>query len=474
MLAYSCLTAKLAIIAAFGWVSLCTLFRAISCGLDGSWQFGVNALSSHGLHYGEDILFTYGPLGHLLMPLPINANILHALIAQLGILSMLCMILVYASFRWLSLSRLLIIGMLWFFVTPNPEIQPVLVVVMLASLVAAGSQREALVCIIPASLIAIAAFFAKFSLGFATLGAILAALIIRSCTDPKDARNIWLLAMLTFLVCTAATTYWGFGSVEALLHWIRGGIEISDGYSSAMSIGGAKKELVLALIALAAFVVLIILNFIDCPKKDRYLMLVIIAPMFLFFKHGFVRQDSGHILTFFGGYALLLCSLAIVGRSKRAFRRFAFLGCLGTLIYLPVAHTHGKGTTCERLLGQRSLAISRQISNFKASHSNVVSRSEGNLMAEKIDEPSLESIITAKTSFDIIPYDTSIIQANGYRWQPAPVFQHYSAYTEFLDKENARHYASTNGADILLCRFQAVDGRHMLWDTPLTWHSQPN
>lgn len=231
---------KAVIIMALCWIGLHSPFRAISSGLDGSWQFGINALGSHGLRYGEDILFTYGPLGHILVPLPIDAHILQAVIVHLGLLLILCGLLVYASLRWLTLPRLLIVGLLWLFVLPSAEIQPLLIVAMLAALLAGGRRQEALVCVVPACLLALATAFAKFSLGFATIGSVIAALIIRSFSDRESARNLWLLASLSACLFVAAITYWGFGSTGALLRWIRGGIELSSGYSSAMSSGGGQ------------------------------------------------------------------------------------------------------------------------------------------------------------------------------------------------------------------------------------------
>ena len=52
-------------------VAVLVLFRAFTLpfaaatGLDRSWQLAIAEASTHGLVFGRDIVFTYGPLGYL-------------------------------------------------------------------------------------------------------------------------------------------------------------------------------------------------------------------------------------------------------------------------------------------------------------------------------------------------------------------------------------------------------------------------
>jgi hypothetical protein len=41
------------------------VFLAPSGGLDQGWEYGLYAAAHDGLHFGTDIVFTYGPLGFL-------------------------------------------------------------------------------------------------------------------------------------------------------------------------------------------------------------------------------------------------------------------------------------------------------------------------------------------------------------------------------------------------------------------------
>ena len=56
-------------------------------GFDTSWQLALNLAADHGLDYGRDIVFTYGPLGFLSQPLMVSvltgaAGFAYALVAQ--------------------------------------------------------------------------------------------------------------------------------------------------------------------------------------------------------------------------------------------------------------------------------------------------------------------------------------------------------------------------------------------------------
>src|SRR5947208_837931 len=54
-------------------------YASLGWGLDASWIFGINYAVAHGLRFGRDVAFTYGPLGYLLFPLDLGGNLSHAI-----------------------------------------------------------------------------------------------------------------------------------------------------------------------------------------------------------------------------------------------------------------------------------------------------------------------------------------------------------------------------------------------------------
>ena len=55
------------IVALLGWR---VGFETPGPGVDASWNAGLAMAVEQGLHFGRDVVFTYGPLGFLSTPLP--------------------------------------------------------------------------------------------------------------------------------------------------------------------------------------------------------------------------------------------------------------------------------------------------------------------------------------------------------------------------------------------------------------------
>ena len=49
-------------------------FAKISSGLDPSWIYAINVAGPMGLKFGEDVFFTYGPLGFLCSCAAVGGN----------------------------------------------------------------------------------------------------------------------------------------------------------------------------------------------------------------------------------------------------------------------------------------------------------------------------------------------------------------------------------------------------------------
>jgi hypothetical protein len=68
---------------------------------------------------------------------------------------------------------------------------------------------------------------------------------------------------------------------------------------------------------------------------------------------------------------------------------------------------------------------------------------------------------------DVLPWDVSLAYVFGLKWDPAPIFQTFAAYTPYLDELNARHYLDQASPDFVLYAPLAMDGRYHLFDEPL-------
>jgi hypothetical protein len=74
-------------------------------------------------------------------------------------------------------------------------------------------------------------------------------------------------------------------------------------------------------------------------------------------------------------------------------------------------------------------------------------------------------------TMDVFPYDIAITEAYGFKWHPRPVFQSYSAYTEYLDLLNAKHFLSDSGPEYVLYALGTIDDRYAIFDEPATFRT---
>ncbi|MEA2012785.1 MAG: hypothetical protein U9O87_06850 [Verrucomicrobiota bacterium] len=274
---------------------------------------------------------------------------------------------------------------------------------------------------------------------------------------------------MSLIISFSVLSYWQFANITNFFLWFYGGLQLSSGYSSAMSLKGPSEELLLAAICIVSFGIVLFINYFYSKDTDRYLFLILFLPMFLFFKHGFVRQDA-HVFSFFSSYVLLLCTTAIFINSEIVFKRFILLVCIGCLAYISISdERHCILSGYDRILGKQSFHITKKMFNYKETLKDLKHKSRKNLEYTRLKNSFVDNYQRNKFTFDSIPWLTSIIFTNNYAWQPAPIFQHDVAFTHYLDNKNAQHYLSKNSADIVICCFQAMNKKHLLWSTPATW-----
>jgi hypothetical protein len=69
-------------------------------GLDASWAVALNYFHVKGLVFGRDVGFTYGPLGYLILPMPLGSNLEQGLLFQAAM-----WVLFMALLSWLIFFR---------------------------------------------------------------------------------------------------------------------------------------------------------------------------------------------------------------------------------------------------------------------------------------------------------------------------------------------------------------------------------
>ena len=203
---------------------------------------------------------------------------------------------------------------------------------------------------------------------------------------------------------------------------------------------------------------------------------------FVAFKHGVVRQEPWHA-------AFLGINLAVAGlfllvwqksmRCQMVVFVYAVAGLwLGASDYAQAFPLQWKVTQSRATLSNTPVPDTTWLGTRANLAANWHFRSAwGRIGGEFRDrmawlhlDPAVSGIVKGGT-VDVIPYQLSIVPANGWQWKPRPILHSYSAYTPTLDKLNAAHLASRESADHIIMQWEDIDQRHPLLDDAASWRS---
>ncbi|GAB1544994.1 membrane protein [Scytonema sp. NUACC21] len=503
---------------------------AIGTGLDSSWFYALSKATERSLIFGKDIIFTYGPFGYLIQGSVTENRFWDILAFRLLLNFTLCAVTVVRILTLknhvLKLSLGASVLAAYLKVLPLvPEYQILFIFLIILSFDSIWKNKNLTrFWVLGLSISAGFCLLTKFTLGIYTFGSLvllLAGKIYESVKLKSDIRNscylfieallaiastafillnsktytINFIKSLIFLIVScflALSIQLAYGALTrrqttsiklsrtlfylcyslgllALVHYsfpsltayLKGSWEISSGYSSAMSLVGPEWELQLAF---SQIFLILILFFVTAQEGNLSLPLALSLTLFLAFKHGYVRQDEGHIFYFFCVTPLVV-ALCII-QLKRTFSKvLAVLIHLYTLsVFLLVIDS--PPIALSKLEPTHVLNNVTSLLNLNQTREQINASSQRNFSEIKLPEKLLE--IVKKKPIDIVPWEISLVEANRLNWQPRPIFQSYSAYTSFLDKQNSQSLLQ-NLRDYIIYQFVAIDNRHPFFDEPETF-----
>jgi hypothetical protein len=431
-------------------------------GLDESWRIGLTLAAMHGLRFGQDVVFTFGPLGYALQGVPepslagptAAVTALLAAVAALGVWTA-------AGGRGGAPLKLAFVAVAVFFAT-NVSLDYAAFLGVVALLARAGRfPRAAPYAGLVVGAVGAVGLLSKYTLGADALAAGAAVWVVAAVRGPSRRRRAAVTAAAIAFAITglALATAFGF-SPAALSAYLRGAAAISAGYSGGMALAGPRVEVAVALAAAAAVLALAVAAVRERKPEPAVLAAVV---LFLAWKHGFVRQD-GHILYFFGTVAALAPLLgstlrgkpaAVLGVPAAAVALVALLWAQSRVMHQipPFFHPGRIASGAAFLLQPR-----RTLAELAAGRAAA-------LAPDRLPRAVRERIGSA--SVDVLPWETAIVAADDLTWDPLPVFQSYSAYTPALDGLN-RDALAAHGAAYELVRYLAIDQRFVFGEAPAT------
>ena len=199
---------RLLILIAFVMVTFPPCFGVMGTGLDASWVIGLNEASSRHMVYGRDIVFTYGPLGFMLIPLDLGSNLVHAILFRLGLHILWWTSVGMLLFRTrgfvatlLFAAASLLSGIQSAPLDVNFQLAGVMILTTIGYLVLGHLDRRPLWAV-PAMIVSAGALLAKFNIGVACAGSIVVWAVIELLRD----RSLRMLGRLGLLALTYVGT----------------------------------------------------------------------------------------------------------------------------------------------------------------------------------------------------------------------------------------------------------------------------
>lgn len=436
--------------------------------LDPSWAQALGYALVHGLQFGRDIVFTYGPLGwfaHAAWQPELFGWKLFAF--EIAFKLALCAFLARGIVRQGGPAMKLLFVLLLLVPEPGAEAFYFTCVVALgawllertsAAHARAASARE-LLAAAPVWLLLAGVAWIKFTylvLAVAAIAVVATRLVLAKRARAAAAHALLAFGALLFLWCACGQNplnLWAYASTS----W-----EVARGYAQAMSAPAEGADVALALASLAGGLFLVWGASRGTGALELVARLALFAAgAFVAFKAGFVVAGSTTITCF--GYALW-APWWFANDAAPAPRRAGALALGRVLVallalwgYQRAQIASGGGTT-------RPLAAWNQI---LADHASSVAELgtlreaytlERTALADQHALPRIRERV-GDAEIDVFQVELAVLFLNDLHWRPRPVLQSYAAYTERLAELNAAHFRSERAPRFVLWRFSTIDHR---------------
>lgn len=439
-------------------------------GSDWGWVSTLSYAAEHGLHFGSQLVWTYGPLGFLenwygavlyygdtftlawlyaaLVQLLLAATLLAALRRALPLPAAAALAAVVLA---LASGEALVLGFVW---------------CALLILRAGDAGRTSTPLALPLALGVLTGIGVLGKLNQGVELVVLATVALVATSRRRDA-----LAFAGALLLTAAIGWFGSGQRLAdVWAYLRNGIQPLVGYAAAMGQPDARSWTIPVALLLAAVAVALAWDAgRTLPRRARWgLVAACLIYVGFNFKEGFVRQDTLHMLLFFGDLLALFAILL-----ARAVRRPLVLAAMaGSMVaYAAVAGGHQFAEALNPYRNAKAVADQAQTLASSARQHRVVDDLRLRIQSFYRVAPELAAAVGRRPVM-LWPYlYGEVAYAYGLRLQPLVGLEPYGTYTPRLDRIGAQALASERGPPRILrasmTAAPAIDGRFATFEAPL-------
>lgn len=437
----------------------------VETGTDPSWISLLNHLSFRKM-FGSSAVFTYGPLGFILVPQAMGANVIIALISNLFQLIILGGVYIFL-FNQGQTSRMSTWCLLACHLIPTriPEWQWTILPLILIATVSLNkslSKRTAVSLTFLSAGLCVFVSLMKFSSCLLILSTSFMAITYLFLRDPKKTIYLATVYVGTFLFFCILACVTLFASFAAFSDWMKYSFQLATGYNLYMLVNKSWAELMLPFLYL--FIILWMLLWRVQDFWRNLARFCIFAPLFfLLIKYAITRQHIDPLL-YVGPIVSGLWLLdADAGWRKRL---MGLITCQFLIAFLFTWFFIFAGSTTAPFVGlsfgnlKNTLMLTKTIEQSRQ-------KSTLNLASARLPDDWLAVIGTNRVQS--IPLEYSYLLATPLDATPFYTFQGYGCFLHTLGAKSAELYFKKDAPCFIICELFALDGRNMFLDMPCVW-----
>lgn len=436
--------------------------------LDPSYILALSYFTEQGFNFGNDIVFTYGPLNYLATRLGINE--LHQniyLLANVIIVGLAA----YFSFRVLSISlknkhyyfcAIFIASLILFPI--GYDLNFLLFIIYFASVIEFSRVfkfRFLYIALFCSTL----SYYIKVNTGIILYLHLLASSVFFLWINSEKSNRIKILIFPCVVLLIM------FFIISPLLNvndynYLKYSLDIISGYNENNVFVPEKIDILF--LALNLFISISIL-FSDALNNYKYnvintlyVFITAVFAIFILFKQSIVRADQAHIVLFITNvFILVVFSISIHTVFSRRF-------LINILLFFALVVVSGSWFFIKRNLYHPQYLIQKLPFNdyFDGISQNTIKAFNTSAKARVLPLSFLKEI--DDKTVDILPWEQTFVIYNKLNYSPRPVFQTYQAYTPVLDKLNSSFYNSEKAPNYLLFSNHTTDTRNPFWEETRT------
>jgi hypothetical protein len=434
-------------------------------GLDSSWRMALGRFFLEGRQFGQEVVFTYGPLGFA-MGKTYSGDLWGWLIGWHVVQAVVFAAIVYwHAFQLQGYARVFcLVFFLLFGLTYQDAMHQSMILLAGMAVIRRAPGKWDWRTTLWLALLAVLALVKFTNLLLALFLVLLAGGLILH--RDRSWRAGWVpglflgLFLLGWVACRQ--------NPLNLPAYFYGSWQISQGYQDSMGLASNWGQLYRALAVAALIVAYLALNLAYHPRRwlGGAVTLGALAYLYLNWKHGFIRADGHQIGFYYAVLTLVVTSPLVLEGGGRGLVPRRWLLTATALLSVYSMEQVLPGLVRGALAGAQNRTLTHV--GFAQGESHTRGLYQAALDTER-HHAHLGRIreTVGESTLDVLGFEQAVALYHPFNYQPRPVFQGYSAYTPYLARLNERFFAGDQAPEFVLFKLQTIDGRLPTMDDPL-------